>query len=67
MKWKFIDLRSGWDIQIVTTEEERDRFARHCENQRIRYGLIRVDEDGITKEGICENCRRVPKADQGPA
>ncbi len=45
MKWKFVSLQSGWDIQIVSTERERDRFIRHCIDQRIRCGLVRVEED----------------------
>lgn len=50
MKWKFIDLRSGWDIQILTTERERDRFIRYCNRERVRCGLLRVDEAGIVVE-----------------
>ncbi len=45
MKWKLVSLQSGWDIQIVSTERERDRFIRHCIDQRIRCGLVRVEED----------------------
>jgi hypothetical protein len=50
MKWKFVDLRSGWDIQILSTGSERDRFMRYCNNQRIRCGLVRVDVTGVVVE-----------------
>ncbi len=50
MRWKFVSLESGGDIQIVTTESERDRFMRHCNHERIRCGLIRVEETGIVIE-----------------
>ncbi len=50
MKWKFVDLASGRDIQVVPSESEGDRFARHCRRQRIRCGLLRVDECGIAVE-----------------
>ena len=50
MRWKFVSLHSGGDIQIVTTESERDRFMRYCNRERIRCGLIRVDETGIVVE-----------------
>ncbi len=50
MKWKFVSLQSGRDIQIVATESERDRFMRHCNRQRIRCGLVRVEETGIVVE-----------------
>lgn len=45
-----MDLRTGGDIQIVRTESERERFMRYCNRQRIRCGLIRVDETGIVVE-----------------
>ncbi len=44
MRWKFVDPRSGADIQVVTTGRERDRFTRYCNRERIRCGLVRVDE-----------------------
>ncbi|HIH03025.1 MAG TPA: hypothetical protein HA263_03945, partial [Methanoregulaceae archaeon] len=47
---KFVSLESGWDLQIVTTESERDRFMRYCNRERIRCGLVRVDETGIVVE-----------------
>ncbi|MEN6342201.1 MAG: hypothetical protein ABFC89_06525 [Methanospirillum sp.] len=50
MRWKFVNLESGGDIQIVTTMSERDRFMRYCNDQRIRCGLIRVDETGVVVE-----------------
>ena len=50
MKWKFIDLRSGGDIQRVSTESERDRFVRYCRRERIRCGLLRVEETGVAVE-----------------
>ena len=50
MKWKFVDLLSGRDIQVLTTETERDRFVRYCRRERIRCGLLRVDETGIAVE-----------------
>ena len=50
MRWKFVSLKSGGDIQIVTTMSERDRFMRYCIDQRIRCGLIRVDETGVVVE-----------------
>ena len=50
MRWKFVNLASGGDIQIVTTESERDRFMRYCTRERIRCGLIRVDETGVAVE-----------------
>jgi hypothetical protein len=50
MRWKFVSLGSGGDIQIVTTESERDRFLRYCGDQRIRCDLVRVDETGIVVE-----------------
>jgi hypothetical protein len=50
MRWKFVSLESGGDIQIVTTESERDRFIRYCCDHRIRCGLVRVDETGIAVE-----------------
>lgn len=50
MRWKFVSLQSGGDIQIVTTAEERDRFMRYCNRQGIRCGLLRVDETGIVVE-----------------
>ncbi|MEN6343139.1 MAG: hypothetical protein ABFC89_11345 [Methanospirillum sp.] len=50
MRWKFVSLESGWDIQIVTTMSERDRFMRYCNRERIRCGLVRVDETGIVVE-----------------
>ncbi len=58
MKWKFVNLQTGWDIQIVSTESERDRFIRHCRDQRIRYGLVRVDEDGVYGDlpDTCSKC-----------
>ena len=50
MRWLFVSFQSGGVIQIVTTESERDRFMRHCNRERIRCGLIRVDETGIVVE-----------------
>ncbi|MEN6518173.1 MAG: hypothetical protein ABFC38_08240 [Methanospirillum sp.] len=50
MRWKFVDLRGGGDIQIVTTESERDRFVRYCSREQIRCGLLRVEETGIVVE-----------------
>jgi hypothetical protein len=50
MRWKFVSLESGGDIQVATTESERDRFVRHCHRERIRCGLVRVDETGIAVE-----------------
>lgn len=50
MKWKFVNLQTGGDIQIVSTESERDRFMRYCNRQRIRCGLVRVDVMGIVVE-----------------
>ena len=62
MKWKFVSLESGWDLQIVATEAERDRFARHCADQGIRYGVVRVDEHGVYGEGPCPaDCARAPE------
>ena len=45
-----MSLESGGDIQVVTTESERDRFMRYCNRERIRCGLLRVDETGIVVE-----------------
>ncbi len=50
MRWQFVSLQSGGVIQIVSTESERDRFMRYCNRERIRCGLIRVDETGIVVE-----------------
>ena len=50
MKWKFVDLRSGRDIRVSTTGEERDRFVRYCSREQIRCGLLRVEETGIVVE-----------------
>jgi uncharacterized protein YcsI (UPF0317 family) len=50
MRWKFVSISSGGDIQIVTTMSERDRFMRYCNRERIRCGLIRVEEMGIVVE-----------------
>ncbi len=50
MKWQFVSLQSGGAIQIVASESERDRFKRYCARQRIRCGLIRVDETGVVVE-----------------
>jgi len=50
VKWKFIDLRTGWDIQITPTEQERDRFIRYCNREWVRCGLLRVEETGIVVE-----------------
>ncbi len=50
MRWQFVSLQSGGAIQIVTTMSERDRFMRYCNDQRIRCGLIRVDESGVAVE-----------------
>ena len=47
MRWLFVSLTSGDPIQIVTTMSERDRFMRYCNRERIRCGLIRVEEMGI--------------------
>ena len=45
-----MSLRSGGAIQIVSTASERDRFMRCCNKERIRCGLVRVDETGIVVE-----------------
>jgi hypothetical protein len=50
VKWKFVDLLSGRDIQILSSESERDRFARYCRREAIRCGLLRVEETGIAVE-----------------
>jgi hypothetical protein len=50
VKWKFVSLASGGDIQVVTTESERDRFMRYCNRQWIPCGLVRVDETRIVVE-----------------
>lgn len=50
MRWLFVSLTSGDPIQIVTTMSERDRFMRYCNRERIRCGLIRVEEMGIVVE-----------------
>ena len=50
MRWLFVSPQSGGVIQIVTTESERDRFMRYCNRERIRCGLLRVDETGIVVE-----------------
>ena len=50
MRWQFVSLESGGPIQIVSTESERDRFMRYCNRERVRCGLIRVDETGIVVE-----------------
>lgn len=50
MRWKFVSLQSGGDIQIVTTASERARFMRYCNDQGIRCGLLRVEETGIVVE-----------------
>jgi len=50
MRWKFVSLQSGGDIQIVTTASERDRFMRYCNREGIRCGLLRVEETGIVVE-----------------
>ncbi len=50
MRWQFVSLQSGGVIQIVSTESERDRFMRYCNRERIRCGLVRVDETGIVVE-----------------
>ena len=50
MKWQFVSPQSGGPIQIVSTASERDRFMRYCNRERIRCGLIRVDETGIVVE-----------------
>lgn len=50
VRWKFVSLQSGSDLQIVTSERERDRFMRYCTTERIRCGLLRVDETGIVVE-----------------
>ena len=57
MRWKFVSLTSGWDLQIVTTAEERDRFIQYCKKEGIRYGLVRVDGDGVyTDLPACASC-----------
>lgn len=57
MKWKFVGLPGGYDLQIVSTESERDRFAQYCKAQKIRYGLVRVDEDGVRVDlPACASC-----------
>jgi hypothetical protein len=50
VKWKFVDLVSGRDIQVLATESERDRFVRYCRREGIRCGLLRVEETGIAVE-----------------
>jgi hypothetical protein len=50
MRWKFVNLESSGDIQIVATMSERDRFMRYCKDQRIRCGLVRVDATGVVVE-----------------
>ncbi len=50
MRWVFVSLPSGGPIQIVSIQSERDRFMRYCNRERIRCGLIRVDETGIVVE-----------------
>ncbi len=50
MKWKFVSLESGRDIQVLTTPSERDRFVRYCRREGIRCGLLRVEETGIAVE-----------------
>ena len=50
MTWLFVSLQSGRPIQIMSTESERDRFMRYCNRERIRCGLLRVDETGIVVE-----------------
>lgn len=50
MRGKFVDLASGRDLQLVSSPGERDRFARYCRRERLRCGLLRVDEDGIAVE-----------------
>ena len=50
MRWQFVSLESGGAIQIVSTASERDRFMRYCNRERIRCGLVRVDERGIVVE-----------------
>lgn len=45
-----MDLQTGGDIQIVRTVSERERFMRYCNRERIRCGLIRVDEAGVVVE-----------------
>ena len=50
MRWRFLSLLSGGDIQIVSIKSERDRFMRYCNRERIRCGLVRVDETGIVVE-----------------
>lgn len=56
-KWKCVDLESGRDTQIVSSESERDRFMQHCNRQRIRCGLVRVSTTGIVVE------HQVPEVD----
>ena len=50
MRWKFVDLLSGRDIQVLSSWSERDRFVRYCRREGIRCGLLRVDETGIAVE-----------------
>ncbi|MEN6343415.1 MAG: hypothetical protein ABFC89_12765 [Methanospirillum sp.] len=50
MRWKSVSLEGGGDVQVVTTKSERDRFLRYCRRERIRCGLVRVDESGIVVE-----------------
>jgi hypothetical protein len=50
MRWKFVDLGSGRDIQVVATGSERDRFARYCRREGVRCGVLRVEEDGLVVE-----------------
>ena len=50
MRWQFVSLQSGGAIQIVHSEQERERFMRYCTRERIRCGLVRVDDTGIVVE-----------------
>ncbi len=50
MRWQFVSLQSGGAIQIVHSKQERERFMRYCTRERIRCGLIRVDDTGIVVE-----------------
>lgn len=49
-RWKFVSLDSGLDLQVLSSESERDRFARYCRRERIRCGVLRVEETGIAVE-----------------
>jgi len=58
VRWKFVDLGSGWDIQVLRTQSERDQFMRYCNRERIRCGLLRVEPDRIEVEHPVLEVRR---------